>query len=91
MAEFLQHLPGYVTGIDPARFEFTDFKKEVLEKYSHWVESGEYHWCYNPGGNGMQYLMVITENNDKWWVVGFVKDYDLSKYLPKAVLKHKVK
>jgi len=91
MAEFVRYIPGFVSGLYLDKFEFKDFNKEVLEKYSYCLEGGEYHWCYNDSGNGVQQLMINTKNNDKWWVIGTVKGLDLSKYLPKIIFTHKEK
>ena len=87
--EFIQHIPGIVKDEDE-KFEFTNFKREVLGKYNHLVESGEYHWCYMPWDNDLQYLMINTKNDDEWRVVGFVRGYDLARHLPKIVFNQRI-
>ena len=42
------------------------------------------HAGYDDYGKA-QLLMVQPKDNSKWMVIGYVYDFDLSKYLPKTI------
>lgn len=79
MNKFIQHVPSFVSGVDPTEFEF-DKTDELL--------SSEYVSRFSKNANFSHFamsdnrLMSISDNGFHWWVVGFISDPE-SVDLPK--------
>ena len=82
MAFFKQHIPDCCEGFERAVYEFDTFK-ELMEKQKPLLKG--HKWCYSDYVEDSQLLMVETEDNTEWMVIGYVLNFDLSKYLPKVI------
>ena len=82
MAEFRQHIPSFISGVEREVFTFDSFE-ELMNRQSTLLP--DHKWCYNDYVDKTQLLMIENKDNTEWFVIGYVEDFDLSKYLPKVI------
>lgn len=86
MAIFKQHIPAFVEGVERREFEFNTLEELKAGAPLAYPEN---HYCYDKYFD-CQLLMESTPDNEQWIVLGYVIDFDLSKHLPKFVMKDEV-
>lgn len=71
---FKQHIPGFISGLDPVSFHFDCLdellQNEIVHRWT--VDPAFYRFSLSHGDT----LMAEMDGGAKWWVVGFVKDGD---------------
>lgn len=82
MGFFKKHIPSFCEGFEKVVFEFDTFE-ELIKRQQPLLKG--YKWCYDNYIDHSQLLMVESEDNTKWLVIGYVLDFDLSQYLPKVI------
>lgn len=88
MAYFKQHIPAFIDGVTPEEFEFTTIE-ELLERNKKKLLK-DYVFAYGLSSFEGQTLMISSTKEKSWWVIGFVKGFDLSKYLPNCYKVYKL-
>lgn len=76
---FVEHIPGFAFPSDVRIFNFGSVEElvsKVRKKFSNWFDDG-YELCYEDNS-----IMVHKDETQSWWVLGFVRNFDISS-LPK--------
>ena len=77
MASIKQHIPNYVSGVDPETVEFNTLSElldiSFVKHWRDWTDRSfhQYSVCEESWGT---VLMAEYNNGTKWWVVGYLKD-----------------
>lgn len=80
------HRPKFVdSSTPPEKFNFLSV--DMLLNELSYKKTENYFWCFSERCNydtnrKSQYLMIQSNDYEKWWVIGFIYNFDLSKYLP---------
>lgn len=82
MAEFKQHIPSFIEGVERKIFQFNTFE-ELMKEQEELLPN--HKWCYSDYVDDTQLLMIEELDNKYWFVIGYVKNFDLSKYLPRVI------
>lgn len=71
---FKQHIPGFISGVDPVSFPFSSLdellQNEIIRRWA--TDPAFYRFSLSDKDT----LMAEMDGGKKWWVVGFIKDGD---------------
>jgi hypothetical protein len=80
MATIRQHIPNFVSGIDPVSVDFETIDDLMnIDFVKQWKRNEFFQFSIAPSGNGY-HLMCELKNGTKWYVVGYLTGVGEDKF-----------
>ena len=80
-----QHIPNFCSGVEPQEIEFNNLAELMAISWVKcWTDDKEFHRFSISNGH---HLMAETHTGEKWWVVGYLTDYQLDLPKHEGVIK----
>jgi hypothetical protein len=75
MGTIKQHIPNFVSGIDPVTQNFETLEELLnIDFVKQWGDDEDFHqFSIGPYGDRW-HLMVEQNNGERWWVLGYITD-----------------